>query len=331
MANRAQPVEEGANAAHHVNIAALVPTADIVFFSNAAALNDDIECARVVLDVEPVADVRPGSINRQRFLVDGVENDQRDQLFGKVIRPVIVRTVRNESRKIVGARPGRNQVIGCSLRRRIGRTRVVRRRLDEQAFSAERSVDLIGRDVQEAESLALGRRQREPIGPRRLQHREGPDDVGLNERVAARYRAVDVAFGRQMDDMVRREACERLGDRAPVANVDFGELVVGRVVDPRQGLQIAGVGEGVDVEHVDAGGDEMPAYRRSDESRAAGYQHVACHGVSGIKRSAARSRGRRTRANPAGRGHRPAAALRCRGGNWPGGGPASDSRRSRCA
>src|SRR5271154_237528 len=117
--------------------------------------------------------------------------------------------------------------------------------------------------MQEAESVAFGRRQREPIDPRGLKHRESPDDVGVNERVAARYRAIDMALGRKMDDMVGREARERLGDRAPVADIDFGELVVGGVVDPRQRLEIAGIGDGVDVEHVDTGANKMPAYCRA--------------------------------------------------------------------
>ena len=58
-----------------------------------------------------------------------------------------------------------------------------------------------------------------------------------------------MALGGQMDDMIGSERLERLGDRAPVANVDLGEAIVRRIVDRGQGLQIAGVGERVEVEH----------------------------------------------------------------------------------
>ena len=65
----------------------------------------------------------------------------------------------------------------------------------------------------------------------------------------------------QMDDLIGSERLERLGDRPPVANVDLGEAIVRRIVDRRQGLQIAGIGERVEVEHGGAVGDQAPAHR----------------------------------------------------------------------
>ena len=52
-------------------------------------------------------------------------------------------------------------------------------------------------------------------------------------------------------------------DRAPVADVDLGEAVVRRIVDRRQRLQIAGIGERVEVEHGGALADQTPARRPS--------------------------------------------------------------------
>ena len=90
-------------------------------------------------------------------------------------------------------------------------------------------------------------------------------------------RAIDVALGGQMDDMVRSKGLERLGDRSPVANVDLGEAIVRRVVDRRQRLQIAGIGERVEIEHRGAVGHQAPAHGRADKSRAAGHKHFALH------------------------------------------------------
>ena len=86
-----------------------------------------------------------------------------------------------------------------------------------------------------------------------------------------------MALGGQMDDLIGSECLERLGDRASVANVDLGEAIVRRIVDHRQGLQIAGVGERVEVEHGGAVGHQAPAYGRADESRAAGHKHFSLH------------------------------------------------------
>ena len=192
--------------------------------------------------------------------MDRVENDERDELFREVIGSVIVGAVRNQGGEAIGARPGRDQMVGRGLRGRIRRARIIGRRLDEQALRAERAVDLVGRHVQEAEPLALGAGQREPIGPRRLQHRKGSGDVRLDERVAAGDRAVDVALRREMDHMIRLKRLERFRDRASVADVVFGEAVVRRIVDRCERSEIACIGESVDVEHVDASADQPPAH-----------------------------------------------------------------------
>ena len=86
-----------------------------------------------------------------------------------------------------------------------------------------------------------------------------------------------MAFGREMDHVVGSEGLERLRHRAPVADVDPGEAIVRRIVDRSQRLQIAGVGERVEIEHGGALADQAPADRRADESRAAGHEHFALH------------------------------------------------------
>ena len=83
-----------------------------------------------------------------------------------------------------------------------------------------------------------------------------------------------MAFRGEVDDVVRLEGLKRIRDRRPVADVDFGEAIVRRVVDRRQRRQIARVGQLVDVQHVDAGADQMPADRGADEARPARYQYV---------------------------------------------------------
>ena len=188
--------------------------------------------------------------------------------------------------KAVGARPGRDQVIGGGLRGRIRRTWIVGRLLDECAILAERAVNFVGRHMQEAEAVPPRLRQRPPIGSRRLQQGKRADNVGLDESVPGHDRAVDVTFGGEMDHLVGSEIRERLSHGAPVANVDLGETIVGRIVDRRKRLQVPGVGERVDVEHRSALGDQAPAQSRADEPCAAGHKHFALHEVSRVDRRA---------------------------------------------
>ena len=112
----------------------------------------------VILDVQPVADVAAVAVDRQRLALEGVQHHQRDQLLGKLKRPVVVRAVGDQRRQPVGVIAGADQVIGRRLARRVRRVRRVRRLLAEQAARAQRAVDLVGRDVQEAERLARRRR-----------------------------------------------------------------------------------------------------------------------------------------------------------------------------
>src|ERR1700727_846511 len=84
-------IEDGANAPHHIDVTPFIAAADVVFLADPPAGHGDIERPRVVLDIEPVAHVGSRAIDRQRLAVDGVENDQRNELLGKMIGAVIVR------------------------------------------------------------------------------------------------------------------------------------------------------------------------------------------------------------------------------------------------
>jgi hypothetical protein len=150
---RHQLVEGRADPPDDVDVPPLVPAADVVRLPDPAALGNEVERARVVLDVEPVANILALSVDRQAFAGEGVEDSQGNQLFGEMVRPVIVRAVGNDDRKPVGPLPGHHEMVGRGLRRRIRRTRVVGRLLGEEAILPKRAVDLIGRYMVEAERV----------------------------------------------------------------------------------------------------------------------------------------------------------------------------------
>lgn len=52
----------------------------------------------MVFDIKPVADILPRTVDRQWLPVADIVYEQRDQLFGELIRAVIVRTVRDDGR-----------------------------------------------------------------------------------------------------------------------------------------------------------------------------------------------------------------------------------------
>ena len=73
----------------------------------------------MVLHEEPITDVLPIAIDGQRLGLAGIEDHQRDQLFRKLKRTVIVGTIRRERRQAVSVMVGAHEVIGRSFRSRV--------------------------------------------------------------------------------------------------------------------------------------------------------------------------------------------------------------------
>ena len=180
----------------------------------------------MVLDVEPVAHLLAVAVDRQRLAGEGVDDHQRDQLLGKMKRAVVVGAVGRQHRQAVGVMPGADQVVARRLARRIGAVRLVGVGLAERRIvPAEAAVDLVGRDVKEAERLLLVRGQLRPVRARRLEQREGALDVGADELGRAVDAAVDVALGGEVHDRARPMGREQAVDQRPVADVAAHEHV----------------------------------------------------------------------------------------------------------
>ena len=115
-----------------------------------------------------------------------------------------------------------------------------------------------------------------PIGPRRVQHNEGTDDVGVDERRRAVDGAVDVALGREVHDGVRPMGGEDVAHGGRVGDVGAEQLMplmVSRLLERVLGC---GVGHLVHVHDLMVGAADQVAYDgRADEAAAAGddYPH----------------------------------------------------------
>ncbi len=143
------------------------------------------------------------------------------------------------------------------------------------------AVDLVGGDVVEAEGLAALGRQALPVGAGGLEQLVGADDVGLDELRRAVDGAVDVGFGGQMHDGVRLEVQQRLADPLTIGDVGLEELITRVVFHGCQRLQVAGIGQFVQVEHAVLGiENEMADQCGADESGSASYENAHSDGAS---------------------------------------------------
>src|SRR6478672_4020469 len=135
--------------------------------------------------------------------------------------------------------------------------------------------------MNEPEPCAAVRGQYLPILSRRLEKLIGTDDVCLNKYSTVHDRAVDMAFGREMQHRIRLVLAKNPIQCNAIADIGVLEYIARMVSDDGERLWISGVGQLVSINHRDAIGDQAPARRGSDEARPSGdqYAHEAFYSV----------------------------------------------------
>src|SRR6266478_9306880 len=158
---RAQFVEQSANGGDNVQVLFFAAPTDVVGFSDAAVGEHGTNGAAVILDVEPVANVFAVAIHREWLAGACIQDHERDQLLRKLVGSVVIGAVGGQNRKAVSVVIGADQMIGSRLGRGVWAVGIVGGGLAEgRVVGAERSVDFIGRDMQETERGAIGLRNR---------------------------------------------------------------------------------------------------------------------------------------------------------------------------
>ncbi len=219
----------------------------------------------MIRHVQPVALVQAVPVQRHGDVVDGIRDEERDDLFGELMRTVVVRRARDDHRHVVGRPVAVGEPIGARLARRVGipRTQLVGLPARSVGHAA---VDLVGRDLHEAPEM---RRL-----PRGLEQHERAVDVGHDELTGAHQRSIDVRLGGEVDDDVGGDH-ERRGGRR-VRHVAAHERVPRIVEDLLEILQPSGVGQLVERRDVPVRmRREGVAHEvRPDEPGAAGHENV---------------------------------------------------------
>ncbi len=251
----------------------------------------------MVLDVEPVADVPPVAVDREVLALEGVQHHQGNQLLRKLEGAIVVRAVGDERRQAEGAVVGAHQVVRARLRGRVGRVGGVGRRLREEPLGAERAVDLVGRDVEEAERLAQRFGRLGEVRPRAFEQLEGADDVGLEKGPRTVDRAVDVGLRREVEHRRRREFAVHTRHSVAVGDVALDKSEARAALEVLKILAAAGVGELVEHHHAGVALAERVAHEvRADEAGPAGHDPGVGHRFPFIP--ARRRGGPRPRAGP---------------------------------
>jgi len=169
---------------------------------------------------------------------------------------------------------GEDEQIGARLAGRVGARGREDGVLAERA-PLDRAVDLVRGDLQVAADaqLAYG-----------LEERVRAEHVGADEVLRVADGTVDVSLGREVDDGVG--AGEGRAHDTGVADVPAHERVARVALDVAQVLEVAGVGEFVEVDDLDVlmGAQQVTDEVRADEPGAAGDKDVLWHESSGFVR-----------------------------------------------
>src|ERR1044072_9217321 len=132
-----------------LDVLALVGAADVVGLAGPAVHQHRVDPAAEVLDEEPVADLPPVPVHRQRGSMHRVQDHQRNQLLWILPRAVVVGAAHDRGLDAVGVDVGGDEQVAGRLGRRVGRGGVEGRGLGEGA-GVNRAVDLVGGDLQGA-------------------------------------------------------------------------------------------------------------------------------------------------------------------------------------
>src|SRR5918995_4495606 len=118
--------------------------------------------------------------------------------------------------------------------------------------------------MQETEGVVVLPFEGAPVGERGLEEFVGLDHVGLYKVLRTVDGAVDVRLGGEVDDGRGTILGEQAVDHPAVPYPPLYEDVVGVIRDRRQGVGVAGVGQGVEIDHPvvsDRIQDEVAPYK----------------------------------------------------------------------
>ena len=292
-----EAVDGGDEDLDEVDVLPLVETADVVGLSDFTFVENHVDGPGVVDHIQPVADIFALAVNWKGFAMADVVDEEGYQLFGELIRTVVVRTVGDDGRKSESIVEGADEVVARGLCCAVRAMGLIFQILGEELFAVgemmlpgrclggegrldalgmsqlQGSVNFIGGDM--VESLAL--EVAFPAGLCGLEEGEGSHHVGLCKGERVLDGAVHVAFGGEVDDAVDLLFAHQCEDAVEVADVHLDEAVVGLVFDVLEVGEVAGIGKFIDVDNpvlgifLDKQADDVA----SDEACASGNDDAA--------------------------------------------------------
>jgi len=74
---------------------------DVIHLSRPASFDHCFNCRTVIIDKNPVPHVQPIPVDRDLFLLQAMEDGERDQLLRKLVRAIVIRGSGDIDRKSI--------------------------------------------------------------------------------------------------------------------------------------------------------------------------------------------------------------------------------------
>jgi len=255
------------------DIRLLIVSADVVNLANPAVGSHHVNRLAVVFHIQPVAHLHAVAVDRQLLVVAGIVDHQRNQLLRKLVRPVVVGAAGDVDRHAVGVMERAHKMIRAGLGSGIRAVRAERSRLREIPFLAERAVHLIRGHLQILAAGLPGAVLRVIPGLlAALQQIDRAHHIGLDKDFRIVDGAVHMGFRREVDDAFRIVFLQQGADQGGVADIALHKHMAGILLNPLQILQIAGIGQFVQIDNLDVRMllQHVVHEVRTDEAGAAG-------------------------------------------------------------
>ena len=98
-----------------VEVGQFTSPTDIVSLSPAASFHYFPNGPAVVFDIQPIPHILAFTVDRQGFVIQCIENHQRNQFFRELVGTIIIGAIGNGYRKTVSFTVGPDQMIGSGL------------------------------------------------------------------------------------------------------------------------------------------------------------------------------------------------------------------------
>ena len=218
---------------------------DVVDLARRPAAQNVVDRRGVVRHKEPVADLHPVSVERERLVVERIRDEQRDQLLGMVVRPVRVGAAGDHDVQPVGRVVAARQELAGGLRGGVGRPRRERIALARAAL-LDGPVDLVRGDLEQARrDRAVPGDRSVPLPPDGLQEHMHAVHPGPQEGGRVEDGPVDVRLGGEVDDRVgiRDERPHRRSVRDVAAHEGEARRLLRVGLHGREVRAVAGIGQ----------------------------------------------------------------------------------------